>query len=207
MDAVKTQSTGLLGLLFLVPAFVLFACGAPTQSPGVSSAADRFLAQLAELEGQAFEGRILVNEPAGLDDPFVGQRLVAHVRRVHTDRIEVPFHVGEDRSRTWLIARTETGLRLKHDHRHRDGSEDELTQYGGDTATPGTARRQEFPADTHSVELFERTGRQVSIPNVWAFELEPGRRLVYELARPGRLFRVEFDLTQPVPAPPTPWGH
>ena len=37
-------------------------------------------------------------------------------------------------------------------------------------------------------------------------EVEPGRAFVYELARPQRLFRVEFDLTRPVPAPPAPWG-
>jgi hypothetical protein len=42
--------------------------------------------------------------------------------------------------------------------------------------------------------------------NVWAIELEPGRRYVYELARPGRLFRVEFDLTKPVAPPLPPWG-
>jgi len=29
----------------------------------------------------------------------------------------------------------------------------------------------------------------------------------YELSRPGRLFRVEFDLTVSVPPPPPPWGH
>ncbi len=29
----------------------------------------------------------------------------------------------------------------------------------------------------------------------------------YELTRPGRRFRVEFDLSAPVPVPPAPWGH
>ena len=192
---------------WLAPVLALCACSSPTKSGAETSAADTLLAELAKLEGQAFEGRLLVNQPQGADDPFVGQRLVAHVRKVEKDRVEVPFHVGEDHSRTWVITRTDSGLRLKHDHRHRDGSEDELTQYGGDTATAGTATRQEFPADRHSVDLFERTGRHVSIPNVWAFELEPGRRLVYELARPGRLLRVEFDLTRTVPTPPAPWGH
>jgi len=81
--------------------------------------------------------------------------------------------------------------------------------YGGDTATPGTAVRQEFPVDQHSIRMFEATGRSVSVVNVWAMEIEPGKQFLYELARPGqgRLFRVEFDLTRPLPAPPTPWGH
>ncbi|MDP1891796.1 MAG: hypothetical protein Q8K55_12965, partial [Gemmatimonadaceae bacterium] len=56
-------------------------------------------------------------------------------------------------------------------------------------------------------DLFTRLNLTVSLPNVWAMEIEPGRRFVYELARPGRLFRVEFDLTRQVPVPPAPWGH
>jgi hypothetical protein len=35
----------------------------------------------------------------------------------------------------------------------------------------------------------------------------PGRLLVYELRRPGRFFRAEFDLTHPAAAPPPPWGE
>ena len=55
-------------------------------------------------------------------------------------------------------------------------------------------------------ELFLREGIPQSATNVWAIEIEPGRTLAYELRRPGRFFRVEFDLTSPVPPPPAPWG-
>ncbi len=82
-----------------------------------------------------------------------------------------------------------------------------MTQYGGDTVAAGAANRQEFPADATSRELFTRHNMPASLPNVWAIELEPGRRFGYELARPGRLFRVEFDLTRPVAPPPPPWGQ
>jgi hypothetical protein len=78
--------------------------------------------------------------------------------------------------------------------------------YGGDTSDAGTATRQEFPEDAESKALFEREGLAASLGNVWALEIEPGVRYAYELARPGRLFRVEFDLTRPVAAPPAPWG-
>jgi hypothetical protein len=168
--------------------------------------ADAFMSSLARLCGQAFAGRITVNEPRTGSDPFEGKALVMHVRECRQDEIRVPFHVGEDRSRTWVVTRTESGLRLKHDHRHEDGTPDGLTMYGGDTRDAGTATRQEFPADAESKALFEREGLTASIGNVWAVEIEPGVRYVYELARPGRLFRVEFDLTRPVTAPPPPWG-
>ena len=54
---------------------------------------------------------------------MMGQRLVMHVRDCSADEVRIPFWVGEDHSRTWVVTRTETGLRLKHDHRHEDGSE------------------------------------------------------------------------------------
>jgi hypothetical protein len=182
------------------------ACGPVDVSR--SEPADRFFERIAQHCGQAFAGRVVANEPAVPNDPFVGQALVMHVRECEADTgvIRIPFHVGEDRSRTWVLTRTGNGLRLKHDHRHEDGTPDAVTMYGGETTGPGTAERQEFPADAESRSLFEQQGLTASVPNVWAIEIEPGRRMVYELTRPGREFRVEFDLTAAVPAPPPPWG-
>ena len=34
----------------------------------------------------------------------------------------------------------------------------------------------------------------------------PHERFVYELTRPGREVRIEFDLEHPIPAPPPPWS-
>lgn len=171
----------------------------PAQSPQ-----DRFFRSLASLCGKALVGRI-ASPPVEADSAFAGKRLVMHVRSCTGDEIRVPFHVGEDRSRTWVVSRTGAGLRLKHDHRHADGTEDRLTQYGGDTAGLGTARRQEFPADAFSKTLFARENIPASTANVWAMEVD-GRAFAYELRRPGRFFRVEFDLARPVAPPPPPWG-
>jgi len=70
--------------------------------------------------------------------------------------------------------------------------------YGGDTADEGTAERQEFPVDQFSIDQFRAGGGEVSTTNVWAMEVRPGEAFVYELSRPGRLLRVEFDLGRPV---------
>ena len=104
-----------------------------------------------------------------------------------------------------MISRTATGLRLKHDHRHRDGSEDALTQYGGDTVASGPARRQDFPADAFSRELFVRRDIAVSTANVWAVEVDPGRMFAYELRRPNRHFGSS-SICRPVTPLPPPWG-
>lgn len=163
--------------------------------------ADVFFENLRALCGQAFAGT-LEEAPPG-DTTFEGQELVMHVRTCTEREIRVPFHVGANRSRTWVFTRTDEGLRLKHDHRHEDGSEEELTWYGGDTAEPGTPTRQRFPADAHTAELLP-----AAATNVWTVELHPGERFVYALHRKGtdRRFRIAFDLNRPVAPPPAPWG-
>ena len=181
-----------------VSALIAGCASAPPAPPQ-----EAFFAAVRAHCGNAYAGRLVTGEAADAD--MAGASLVMEVRACSDDEIRIPFHVGEDRSRTWVLTRTADGLRLKHDHRHEDGSEDTLTQYGGDTASAGTPSRQEFPADQFSKDLFLREGRAVSVVNVWAVEIDAAR-FAYELRRPNRHFRVEFDLTAPVANPPPPWG-
>jgi hypothetical protein len=195
----------------------LVACG-PTATPSpaapttVAAAAPadpqrQFWAALGALCGQAFAGAIVANDGGGAGpDPFEGKPLRMHVRSCSDDEIRVPFHVGDDRSRTWVFTRRPGGLRLEHDHRHADGSDDAVTMYGGDTTEPGSATEQRFPSNPFTRALFVRQGLERSVPNVWVIELLPGRTYGYALTRPGRHFRVDFDLTAPIEPPPPPWG-
>jgi hypothetical protein len=180
---------------------LLSACAS---APAPVSPQDAFFANLQTLCGQSFEGHVVTTDAA--DAGFASERLVMHVRDCDGDEVRIPFHVGENRSRTWVITRTDAGLRLKHDHRHEDGSEDTLTQYGGDTVGAGAAGRQEFPVDEFSRTLFTQNNISQSVTNVWAVEVNAGRTFAYELRRPNRHFRVEFDLTHPVATPPPAWG-
>ncbi len=160
---------------------------------------DEFLAALRQRCGGAFEGTLIDPQPA--DSAMRGQRLVMHVRGCG-DTVRIPFHVGANRSRTWVFTRTAASVRLKHDHRHEDGSEDAVTQYGGDARAGGTATTMAFAADSFTAALLP-----ASRTNVWTVQITP-TRFVYELRREGteRRFRVEFDLTKPVALPPAPWG-
>ena len=198
-NSMQARSTIQRSILILVAA-LLAACAstAETRSPQTA-----FLANLKALCGQAFEGKVVSTDKA--DATMAKERLVMHVRDCSDEGVRVPFHVGDNRSRTWVITRTATGLRLKHDHRHEDGSEDKVTQYGGDTANEGTAQRQEFPVDAYSIAMFERENLKVSVTNIWAMEITP-TRFAYELRRANRFFRVEFDTTRAIAAPPPPWG-
>lgn len=192
----------------LLAASALAGCAA---TPASTDPQEQFFAALTARCGQAYAGKIETNEAADAD--MQGKAMVMHIRRCTPDRIEIPFHIaglgpdgGWDRSRTWIVSRTGNGLRLKHDHRHADGSKDEVTLYGGDTATPGTASRQAFPVDAESIAMFEATGRAVSTTNVWAIDQTP-LGFAYELKRANRHFRVGFSWDRPVsPPPPAPWG-
>lgn len=172
----------------------------------VATAADAFFANLTTLCGKAFGGALGAHEEADL--ALFGGPPVMHVASCRADEIRIPFHVGENRSRTWIVTRTSEGLRLKHDHRHEDGTPDDLSMYGGDSAGPtaGSAQRQSFPADAESKAMFEAAGLTASVDNTWTLEIEPGSRFTYELRRPERHFSVVFDLTAPVAPPPPPWG-
>lgn len=197
-------------LALLTTAACALAVGCQSAGAGRASLDDAGLTQtqrdfwrnLEALCGQAFEGQVVEDSTDNPD--FAARPMVMHVRVCEPGRILVPFHVGEDRSRTWVFTKTDTGLRLKHDHRHQDGTEDEITQYGGDTAAPGTSRRQEFHADELTASLIPAAST-----NIWTVEIIPGRTYAYALRREGtdRRFRVEFDLTKPVTPPPAPWGH
>lgn len=226
------MKTSHLSLASLVPALILSGC-APQAPEGDSDTKlgpqDAFFAALSTHCGKAYAGKLVSEDEADAD--FVNATMVMHVSECSETRIAVPFHVQLtneagtlewDRSRTWLITRTadgpeKSGLRLKHDHRHKDGEEDALTQYGGDTADEGTARTQSFPVDQFSVDMFNAQGYDASVTNVWSVEVDPvgieGGKYVYQLQRTveggasePRLFRVEFDLSQEVEAPPPAWG-
>jgi len=178
----------------LAAALALSACATvPARAPQH----DAFMANLNALCGQRYEGRVVTTDAADAD--FARSRLVMHVRDCSVDEVRIPFHVGDDRSRTWVISRNaEGGLTLKHDHRDPEGRPDGLHWYGGDTVSAGTANRQDFPVDTFSIELFTAGDAAVSTTNVWSVEVHPGRIYAYELRRANRHLRVEFDLTRPI---------
>lgn len=161
---------------------------------------DAFWQALSRHCGKAYAGSIPAPQPQ--DASFAKEALVMHVRDCSASEIRIPFHVGANRSRTWVLTRTPDGLRLKHDHRDEDGSEDRVTQYGGDTRGSGSGEAQAFHADAHTAALIP-----AAATNVWTVGLS-ATQFTYQLTRPGsdRRFEAVFDLSKPVPLPPPAWG-
>lgn len=179
------------------PLFLTLALAGCATMPTPSAVpADAFFAALGEHCGNRYAGRLVSEDPADAD--FAGQEMVVHVAQCSANEIRMPFRVGTDSSRTWIVTRTPDGLRLKHQHLHEDGTPDAVTFYGGTAQQAGTAARQEFPVDDYSIALFRREGLDASVTNVWAFEASDDL-IAYELRRPsGRFFRVEFDADAPL---------
>ena len=140
-----------------------------------SDSREVFFGRLTELCGATFEGYSSF-PPEG---SFAGKLLVAEVADCGEEEIRIPFAVGADRSRTWIVTRSDRGLLLKHDHRHEDGTPDELTMYGGWATEEGSSESQSFAADEHTRELIPEAAT-----NVWTLSLAPdGTELKYSLKR------------------------
>ncbi|WP_293746807.1 hypothetical protein [uncultured Paraglaciecola sp.] len=189
-----------LVLPFLLGSVAVMAKQAPLVSIPTH---DAFFSSIAQYCGKAFEGKVAVdNQPS----PAFEAKLVMFVRSCNDVELQIPFYVGDNASRTWIIKKTGSGLSLKHDHRHKDGTFDLVTMYGGHTLDAGYKQIQSFPVDQYSKELFAEHGLPQSITNTWQMYIYPDS-FSYRLVREGREFRVDFDLTQPIPVPAAPWGY
>jgi hypothetical protein len=163
---------------------------------------DAFWAALQALCGNAYRGRVSDATPH-YSSSLRGEA-VMHVMECSENRIHIPFHLGDNRSRNWILTRVNGTIRLKHDHRHADGNEEQISQYGGDAPVPGLATRQIFPADAHTAAILPDRA-----DNFWFFDFVNDTTLQYGVHWPkfGHSVRFEFDLSTPVPPPPRPWGY
>ena len=161
-----------------------------------------FWTQLESHCGQAFAGEVR-DAPNG-DDTFADEALVMHVRQCFVDEIRIPFHVGDNRSRTWIFTRTDDGSASKaRSPSLKTVPREEITQYGGNTKDKGTATRQSFPVDAFTADLLPAASS-----NVWTVKVT-NEVYTYILVREntGVRYEIAFDLTEPVDPPPAPWGY
>lgn len=195
----KKYITALLCLTFLT--YCSQISEENVQSPNLtleSTGATQFWDNLSALCGKSFEGELVTDPVEG----FAGKKLVMHVLSCDEQQILVPFNVGDNLSRTWIFTLKDGTIELKHDHRMQDGSDDEVTMYGGTASNTGTANMQMFPADQETLDLIP-----YAFSNVWWVTLNDSV-YSYNLRRIGRpsKFTVEFDLTKEVETPNPSWG-
>jgi len=158
-----------------------------------------------EIDPETTQGEFFANLLELCDDTFVGEstypvdppheelgnvELRATIATCTEEEIRIPFHAGDDESRTFVLTRSDEGLHLRHDHRYPNGSQHDLTDYGGWANDQGSSTRQYFEADQQTVEMIPEAET-----NVWMIELDMDEgTLIYNLERHGEpRFRAELE--------------
>lgn len=189
---------------FLVMALLIASCAQPTEEAEEPEKAIEpvlldsdthraFYANLSQLCGKSFQGEEIYRSHHG--ESVADQELIMQVVACTNEYIYIPFHIGDDKSRTWMFLVEDGKLRLSHDHRDEDGKPHEVTEYGGYADDTGSEYVQHFPADEDSAEMIEDGGG-----NVWTIKLDEDlTTFTYRLERDGeKRWRVDFNLRQPL---------
>ena len=191
--------------MFLLPAllFAVVSCGPRTQpaedftdpEAGVFDldAHQAFFNNLASLCGQSFKGEQIYRSHHG--ESWAGRDMIMFVTVCKEDHINIPFHVDNDYSRTWMFLAEDGRLRFRHQHLHEDGTHEEGSMYGGYADDRGTAFIQYFPADDYTGTVIE--GGE---GNLWIVSMDEAlTNFSYRLDRDGeKRFEIVFDLTRPL---------
>ncbi len=155
---------------------------------------DIFFERFKDIEGKSFSGKeVFIREDM---ESWAHLDLVMHVREYTDSIIYVPFRVGDNTSRTWTLYRESDGrLRLRHDHRHDDGTPEDLNLYGGYTGEGSTGVSQLFPADDFTCKMLRRI-----CDNEWNMQFSDDlSTFSYILKKEGdKVIRIDFDLTSPL---------
>ncbi len=152
---------------------------------------NEFWGRVNVLCGHYYSGE-LTSEPVESDQDFARGEVGMDVRACSEDAITIDLMLNGHVQGTWQLIRHEDGLELRHHH------DDGLTGYGGYSTENSSGSRMNFPADATTKEIFRAADYETGFANVWAMEARSGVVFAYELSRPERFFRLEFDTTNPV---------
>lgn len=184
-------------LFFIVFVFLVFSCKSSGQKTPAEinpkEPVSEFIENLKKFEGQSFYGKVLF--PENPEAPFNADTLFVNFESFTETEVRMPFILGNDKSRTWVLIMNENGLLFKHDHRHKDGTPEDITMYGGYADDKGNAWFQNFPADEETSTMMPETST-----NIWTFKFnEEMTEFHYILERHSApRFHVVFDLTAPI---------
>jgi hypothetical protein len=179
----------------------LFSCQNPTpqSSQAVTSEQEKmvhdiFFERFKALEGQRFYGQeVYIQEGR---ESWADLEMEMYVREWTEGVVYIPFRLADNSSRTWTIYRQDDNrLWLRHDHRHEDGTPEEVNLYGGFSSNKSDAFQHFFPADDYTCQLINH-----ACENEWILSFNEDMTIFsYILEKSGnRIIRIDFDLTKPV---------
>lgn len=170
---------------YLIAGFILLSLSVRAQGNAA------FFRELQSKKGQTFYGKAIYMPDTTKANDFWGKELSFTVTK-RNGELRMPFIVGENKSRTWILRKTMGRLELKHDHRHEDGKPDSISNYGG-MSDPGigTKNIQYFPADEFTAKLIP-----AAAGNRWILQFSPDKKKFYYILERDKVlrFKAEFQL-------------
>lgn len=149
-----------------------------------------FFDNLQGLCKKKFAGYIVY--PAGKEAPFQGKKIWIEVASCSAKEIRIPINIGEKIYRTLILGRNESGVYLQHENKRPDGSQAEISLYGGKALSHQSPFLLVFPADSYSKQLLgsERNSS-------WSLSISSDKStLSYIAESDGRLdIQIDFNLS------------
>ncbi len=190
----------------LIITFFIYGCGEATNDASAELAPEQleFWERMEANCGNAYAGKLADATPYYASDFENVEQIRIHIRECSDELIHTSLHINENHSRNLMLTRVEGTLQLKHDHRYEDGTEEEISQYGGLAPQPGLPHRQIFEADELTAEILPDR-----FDNFWFLDFMDEETFAYGVHWPkhGNSIRLEFDITETIEPPPAPWGY
>lgn len=170
------------------------ACGSLKPATAIAKPTeDSFYQQLQAYCGKKLIGHVLY--PAGKEAPFQGMEIWLEVAQCNQKEIRLPIYINRKIYRTLILSQDKTKYILRHENKRPDGSQAEISMYGGQTAGKNDTYLLLFPADDYSRQLL---GAELNYAWSLAFNSDKST-LSYMIENDGKLtLQLDFDLTQQV---------
>ena len=177
----------LLYFILIVSSFLLPGCqnATPQKSPELS-----FYNNLQALCKNKYAGSIVY--PAGKEAPFQGKKIWIELASCSAKELRIPINIGDKVYRTLILGRNENSVFLQHENKRPDGSQAEISLYGGRAVTLTSPSLLVFPADSYSKQIL---GAERNC--IWTLSISSDKStLSYIAESDGRLdLQIDFNLT------------
>jgi hypothetical protein len=183
-----------LGVAGLLGMFMLLSGGCGVTKPSVATpVTSSFYQQLKMHCGQKLTGVVLY--PSGKEAPFQGMPIWLELVACSDKEIRMPIYINQKIYRTLVLSQDKTHYTLRHENKRPDGTQAEISMYGGQTTGKTDNYLLLFPADGYSRQLL---GAELNY--AWSLGFNSDKStLSYMIENDGKLtLQIDFDFNQPV---------
>lgn len=160
----------------------------------IPSHSESFLENFHHFCKKEFKGSIVY--PAGNDAPFKGQLIKVKVIHISPNEIQLPITIGNKIYRILHLKKDANGVWLQHENKKPDGTQAEISLYGGKAINSDKPFLMVFQADAYTKALLgsERNSS-------WLLAFSNDKQILTYIAQSDGFLdlQLDFDLTTPVP--------